>query len=120
VDEVALELSLAASGADRLPTRPEEVQYLWIWPARPHVDPVKEANGEQIELANGTLTYSDALARKGKDLDSTIEQRAREKEMLEEAGLPPLPTVGAKIVPGGPAGQDNEDSEEKEADDDQD
>lgn len=73
-------------------TAPEDVRYSWTWPVPPHVDPAKEAQAERMQLENGTLTLADALAAKGKDLETVIEQRKREKEMLEEAGLPPVPT----------------------------
>lgn len=88
VDELAAE----ATAANFLPKRPPRVVYAWTWPVRPHVDPAKEANAEKTRLANGTLTYSAALAAHGTTLETVIAQRRRENRLLADAGLPPLPT----------------------------
>lgn len=68
--------------------RPARVTYKWTWPARPHVDPAKEAMAEATSLENRTLTLSDALAARGKSLEAHIETLKRERDLLEAAGLP--------------------------------
>ncbi len=87
-DEVAREGGLIRG---LLPPRPPRVQYAWLWPEPPHVDPQKEAQAERITLENGTQTYTEALAARGKDLETTIATRKRETKKLAEAGLPGLP-----------------------------
>ena len=86
VDDVALE------NAAILPPRPDDVTYEFGWPKAPQIDPEKEAKAERVAIETGTLTYADALDARGKSLDTTVAQRAKEQKMLEDAGLPPLPT----------------------------
>lgn len=75
------------------------------WQARgwPWVDPIKEAQAAELELRLGLTTLSEVLAARGKDLEETIQQRIREREMLEAAGLnpsvPPVDTSGADDDP---------------------
>lgn len=95
-EKVAREAQLAGA----LPEPPPgEIRREWNWPKRPHVDPQREANAERTRLENGTLTYTDALAAHGKDRDTTIATRQREREALEAAGLPPLPTAAPPAQP---------------------
>lgn len=71
-----------------LRVKPKRVSYKWTWPVRPHVDPAKEALAEAISLENRTLTLTDAMAARGKSLESHIQTLARERELLEAAGIP--------------------------------
>jgi capsid protein len=68
--------------------KPANVRYKWTWPARPHVDPAKEALAEATSLENQTLALTDALAARGKSLETHIETLKRERDLLEAAGLP--------------------------------
>jgi lambda family phage portal protein len=68
--------------------KPLTVRYKWTWPARPHVDPAKEALAEATSLENQTLTMTDALAARGKSIETHIETLKRERDLLEAAGLP--------------------------------
>lgn len=110
---VAREATLAGA----LPAPPADVRRVWNWPKRPHVDPKKEADAERTRLENGTLTYVDALAAYGLDLDTVIAQRQREREMLETAGLPPLPTPGGAAPEPDDADPDAEDDAQNAKDD---
>ena len=87
VDALAQEAELAGL----LPRRPRRVTYSWTWPKPPHVDPQKEAQAEDLTMKNGTTTYTEALAARGKDLDMTIAQRLAEAKKLAKAELPPPP-----------------------------
>lgn len=98
-----------AQVARELPEQPKDVRYQWTWPMPPHVDPKKEADAERTRLESGTLTYAGALAAHGLELDSVIAQRQREKEQLEEAGLPPLPTPQSK------KGKDDDDDDDNKS-----
>jgi len=64
-----------------------EADYLkhnWITPGWAWVDPVKEAQGKEIELENNMDTLGDIAASKGKDWEELLEQRAMElKKKME-------------------------------------
>lgn len=95
---VAIEAELAGI----LPSPPEDMQRRWVWPKAPHVDPEKEANAERASLENGTLSYTEACAAHNKDAATMIRQRQRDNEMLEAAGLPPIPGIaGSGFQPSG-------------------
>jgi len=85
VDEIAIE---ARFSIPELRHRPARVQYRWTWPRRNHVDPTKEAMGEAIGLKNMTLLLSDALAARGKDIETHVAAMKRELDLLNESGLP--------------------------------
>jgi lambda family phage portal protein len=61
----------------------------WQSPGWEWVDPQKEAAASAIALQNNLTTLSDELGKKGLDLRETLEQRKREKEMIDELGLTP-------------------------------
>lgn len=85
VDEVAREGRFSVPAIRR---RPAVVAYQWTWPSRPHVDPQKEAGAEETALTTRTLTLTDALAARGRDLETHVETLRREREVLVAAGLP--------------------------------
>lgn len=84
----------------------------WLWPAREHVDPVKEANAAAIRIENGLTTRSVELARAGLDFRETTVRQAEERDYRAEHGLDVEPVV---VVDGDPFG-DFDDAEEDEAD----
>lgn len=59
----------------------------WLWDGFPHVDPVKEATATARQLASGTLTYAEVLARKGVDWKTHFEQLKRERDYLNSLGI---------------------------------
>jgi lambda family phage portal protein len=74
-----------APGFDR--RREDYLSHAWIAPGWQWVDPVKEAQGKEIEVDNDFDTLADINAGKGKDWEETLEQRARElrkRKDLEE------------------------------------
>jgi len=68
--------------------RPQRVNYLWIWPRRPHVDRAKEGMGDSIDMQNMTLSWTDALAAHQTTPEQQIAKLRRELRLLKEAGLP--------------------------------
>lgn len=75
-----------------LPTPPDDFiisanTVAWYWPGTEHVDPVKEAQAEQIRMQTGTLTLAAAYAKQGKDWELELEQKAREQAKITELGL---------------------------------
>lgn len=59
----------------------------WFFDGVEHVDPVKEANAQQIRLHSHTTTLATEYARQGKDWESELHQRAKEKQLMTELGL---------------------------------
>jgi capsid protein len=67
--------------------RPAKVEYVWTWAPRPHVDPKKESDAEEAGLRNRTVSFSGALAARGKNLDTHIRTLQRVEKMLRESGI---------------------------------
>ncbi len=65
----------------------EDMDHSWFWDAPEHVDPQKEANAQATRLENNTTTLADEWAAKGWDWEEKLEQLAREKKKLVDAGL---------------------------------
>lgn len=65
----------------------------WTWPKPPAVDPAKEAMAERVQLENGTLAWSEAVAANGRRPEETLRLRSRDNAALRAAGL--LPIMGA-------------------------
>jgi lambda family phage portal protein len=59
-------------------------QALWIGPARGYVDPVKEIAATVQALENRLMTWSEALAERGRDFDETMDEREEEEIRLAE------------------------------------
>lgn len=61
------------------------------WMARgfPHSDPLKEVLAEKEELSGRLITYSEALARRGKDFKKTVKALRREQEILKKYDIQP-------------------------------
>ncbi|HET99386.1 MAG TPA: phage portal protein [Aurantimonas coralicida] len=105
VDEVAKESRFSVPA---LRSRPATVKYVWTWPRRPHVDPLKESLGEMTSLnKSGTITGIDALADRGETLETHIAKQIRERDAYVEAGLPVPARLREEVVepsPGTPSG----------------
>ncbi|MET0373959.1 MAG: phage portal protein [Rhizorhabdus sp.] len=56
-------------------------------PAKPQVDPVKEANADKINLENKTTSRQDIIASNGKDYVDVFDQIAKERQEAEERGF---------------------------------
>ena len=83
-DEIAREGRFTIPG---LRKRPERVRYQWTWAQLPHVDPKKESDAETVGLDNLTISLTDALAARGRTLETHIATLVRERTLLEAAGL---------------------------------
>lgn len=51
------------------------------------IDPVKAANAQDTKLRNHSTTYAFEYARKGRDWESELRQRAKEVALMKELGL---------------------------------
>lgn len=84
VDPVADEFLLAA----RIP---ERVKRSWLWPQPKTLDPLKDAQAEDIQLKNGSITLDEIYSRRRKDAKEELAkwkaERAELARGLEEAGL---------------------------------
>ena len=89
----------------------------WIGPGRGWVDPVKEAQAAEYRLNLGLSTYEDECAEQGRDWVEVADQRAAERDYLEDLGLPipgaaklTAPAPGNAAGPNPPPGaEDGED-----------
>ena len=61
------------------------VTYAAPWP---YLEPVKEETGVELRLANGTSSLTRECSRAGHNLRDVIEERKREMQEFEAAGLP--------------------------------
>lgn len=59
----------------------------WLWPSREHVDPVKNATADSINLENGLTTRSAILAKQRIRFRDNAKKLAAEKKYLERLGL---------------------------------
>ena len=59
----------------------------WFFDGTEHVDPAKEANAQKTRLDSNTTTLAAEFARQGKDWETELTQRAKEKQFMAELGL---------------------------------
>jgi capsid protein len=81
----------------------------WFWDGTEHVDPAKEANAQATRLSNNTTTLATEYARQGKDWETELRQRAKEKQLMRELGL-----SEAQAQPEQPSQDDEEDDADVE------
>ena len=85
----------------------------WIGPGRGYVDPDKEAKAVGTRLDNLQTTYTQESADQGQDFEEQIDRRAYEEALLAKRGL----SRGAASTP---SGQTEEESDARDAREDQD
>ena len=80
------------------------IDHQWFWDGQEHVDPAKEANAQETRLKNNTTTLAEEYAKRGRDWEAEIRQRAKEVALMKSLGLSvevPAGTVPAPVpVPG--------------------
>lgn len=59
----------------------------WIAPGWAWIDPKKEVEATQIELANGMTTLATVCAKQGNDWQEVLEQRQKEQEFAKSLGI---------------------------------
>lgn len=78
-----------ATLAGALPSkRPADLDWHWVWPAIPHVDPVKQAMSQRMRMQDATLDESGAAAEYGLDAEALhasrqSEQLANDRRLVE-------------------------------------
>jgi capsid protein len=83
-------LSLPSGAPDFYDAPQAYTQAIWIGPSRGYVDPVKEIAATVTALENRLMTYSEALAERGRDFDEVMDEREEEEARL--ARFTPQPT----------------------------
>lgn len=75
---------------------PSEWSVSWQWPAFASIDPVKDADANEILLRTGQATLRRVCAERGEDWEEVLEQRAREQKRARELGVEILPEKPAQ------------------------
>ncbi len=65
----------------------EDVAYEWRWDGFDHVDPVKGARADAIDLANHSQTLASICARRGTDWEENLIQAGKELALAKRHGL---------------------------------
>lgn len=78
---------LADAPKDFMANRQKYLKHEFIGQGLPWIDPLKEAQANQVMLATGQTTLKDIYAKKGKDWEEEIAQLALEAETTKELGL---------------------------------
>jgi lambda family phage portal protein len=90
IDEAMLTSELASLRNFR------SVPHQWFFDGTEHVDPAKEANAQAKRLSSNTTTLAIEYARQGKDWETELHQRAKEKRLMAELGLTGEPRPAIK------------------------
>jgi len=59
----------------------------WFFDGTEHVDPAKEARAQAMRLGSHTTTLAIEYARQGRDWETELRQRAKERQLMNELGL---------------------------------
>jgi len=105
----SLEMSDGAALGRSLP------DHQWFWDGMEHVDPAKEASAQEMRLKNHTTTLAHEYARQGKDWEAELRQRARERNLMRELGLPEPSAKPALCLPAREANDESPDEMEEAA-----
>ena len=60
----------------------------WLGPGRGYIDPVKEILAATARIEAGISTLEDECAEQGKDYEEVLEQKAHERQLKADLGLP--------------------------------
>jgi capsid protein len=87
VDEAMLTSELSSLRSMR------SVPHQWFFDGTEHVDPAKEANAQATRLSSNTTTLAIEYARQGRDWETELRQRAKERALMQELGLTSTPAA---------------------------
>jgi lambda family phage portal protein len=88
----------------------------WLTPGWGWVEPLKEAQADEVLLRNKFTTRADVLAKSGKDWEEVLDQLEEEEDELEERGM--MPTMEEEQQPGQDGKDGKEDKDEDKDDED--
>jgi lambda family phage portal protein len=90
------------------------LDHQWFWDGTEHVDPAKEANAQATRLSNNTTTLANEYAKQGRDWETELRQRAKERTLMQELGLLDEPTQAVAVpsdpTPGTPGKEEDDDA----------
>jgi lambda family phage portal protein len=86
----------------------------WFWDGAEHVDPLKEANAQEVKLRNHTTTLADEWAASGADWETKIRQRAKELALLKELGMVAEAPASPPANAGSQNTQDQQDAQDQQ------
>lgn len=92
----------------------KSLPHQWFFDGHEHVDPSKEASAQGTRLQNNTTTLAEEYAKRGRDWEQELRQRAKEIALQKELGIPivwPLLVPPVAAPPGTGALDPNEDDE---------
>jgi lambda family phage portal protein len=75
-------LTLPPGAPDFYDAMPLYTNAIWIGPSKGYVDPVKEIAATVTALENRLMTYSEAIAERGRDFDEVMDEREEEEVRL--------------------------------------
>lgn len=79
--------------ADYFSNREKYENCEWIAKGMSWIDPVKEVNASRIAMETNQTTLQEVAAEQGKDWRAILEQRAKEKKMMQDLGLEVIENV---------------------------
>jgi lambda family phage portal protein len=71
----------------------------WMPPRNEPIDPKKDTDAEETDVADGFATWSEVVRRRGKDPKRHAEELAAERTMLKDLGLEGVIPTNAKAPP---------------------
>lgn len=92
-------LTLPAGAPDFYDAIDAYAEAKWIGPGRGYVDPTKEIDAAAARIEAGVSTLEDECADQGKDWEEVLDQRARERDRLQELGLDEASVLSASTPP---------------------
>jgi capsid protein len=85
---------------------PQNYPHEWHWDTRGHVDPAKEANAQDTDLRNGTISFPSLYARQGLDWRTEFTKQAQSLGLsLEEFQQLLRRALYERSLPAGTGGQ---------------
>ncbi len=92
-------IQLPAGAPDFYDATAEYCAASWVGPERTNVDPVKEMTADLLALNAGVTTLADIAAKRNKDWEAQLKQRARERGFAVRLGLNPDVSMSKKTAP---------------------
>lgn len=83
------EQEVPITASELLGEYPTVTKHYWQRPGWEWVDPEKEAKASQLAIQSNLSTLADELGQRGRDLNTTLKQRAKEQQMIADMGLQP-------------------------------
>jgi len=88
------------------------LDHQWFWDGFEHVDPLKEANAQATRLSSHTTTLAIEYAKQGRDWETELRQRSREKALMQELRLnDPVAAPAPAPAPDPSTARDEDDDE---------